>query len=60
MGRVPPLKVDRSKAVEDAAKQADIVTRARAATPITAGRDILASTDRDGYRHMIDMRSSDD
>lgn len=45
--RIPPQNTDRSKSVDHAMRQADIVSRARLATPITAtsGRDILRTAD---------------
>lgn len=36
------LKFDRSKAIERSAHLKDITDRARAATPVNAGRDILS------------------
>lgn len=39
--RIPPHKIDRSKAVEDRAKLLDVQERARAARPVDTGRDIL-------------------
>jgi len=41
MDRIPPTKIDRNRAVEEAAKLRDIADRAKAARPVDTGRDIL-------------------
>lgn len=41
MDRIPPTKIDRSRAVEEAARLRDIADRAKAVRPVDTGRDIL-------------------
>lgn len=41
MDRIPKTNLDRSKEMESRAKTLDVAQRAKAATPINAGRDIL-------------------
>jgi hypothetical protein len=49
MNRIPNHRIDRSKAVEEAARLKDVTDRAKAARPIDTGRDIL-------YRPLDGMR----
>jgi hypothetical protein len=52
--RIPNTpKIDRSKAIEEAARLKDVTDRARAARPVSAGSDILKgpfSDGTDGFR----------
>lgn len=43
MDHIPPLKTDRHKTLEEAARFKDISDRAKAARPVDTGRDILRS-----------------